>query len=235
MGRRKHRLRSIAAAAALAACLAAWPAGADVVEVYRCVDGDGAVSLQDRPCPAGSTAERRRLRVEPGAGSVPGNGLDRAPEATAAAPPEPTADGPSPARAPAPPSLWDCVRHDGSRYESDDGVPQRHWVPLWVLGRDPRAPPSLFGRNLAPGPPGAPPAGGPRPPRLPPAQGLALEAGMWVEDRCLPLPPASVCARLSERRARLLHAWRLGMPSDRARLRPQLDALAQTLRASCAG
>ena len=220
---RAQFVRSIAACMLLSACLPAW-AGALVV--FRCVDADGAVALQDTPCPQAAAQQQRTLARPPApvAAPVAPAAVERPaasdlPAAPAAAPP---------AR---PPPLWDCVRHDGTRYESDDGIPQRQWVPLWVLGRDPRAPPSLFGDPGAPEP--VPPAHGPGPPRLPPDLGLAATPGSWVVDRCHLLDDAEACRRHAARRDALRRAWRLGMPSDRAQIAPRERALSALLREAC--
>ena len=220
-------LRSIAACLLLALCL---PAQAAALLVYRCVDATGAVALQDRPCPPGQEQERsERRRPLDGVAPAP-------PPAPVATPAESGSDATAAAAdaavaAPSPPALWDCVRHDGERYESDTGVAPQYWVPLWVLGRDPRAPPSLFGSPGAPRPP--PPASGPEAPTLPAATGLALTPGAWVQDRCRLLSVAETCARLSARRDALRREWRLAMPSGRAQIQPQERALSQTLRVSC--
>lgn len=213
-------LRTMLACLLLATCR--W-AQAEVLLVYRCVAADGSVALQDRPCPPDSE-QARSARLRPAeADPEPSPAATTAPAPAAAATAAPATTLPAPAP---PPALWECVRHDGSRYESDSGIPERRWVPLWVLGRDPRAPPSLFGPlgtrrpAAAPADPGAPPA-------------LALGPGMWVEDLCQRLSPDQACARFADRRAALRREWQRAMPSGRDRMAAELDALAGILRRSC--
>lgn len=221
-------VRSIAACALLAACRGSC---AGELLVYRCVAADGSVALQDRPCPRAASEQRRSLALP---ADAPGSAepveplrVDAAPVADAAD----VADRDATAPAPAPPPLWECVRHDGERYESDTGVPERRWVPLWVLGRDPRAPPSLFGTPGAPAP--TPRGRGPAGPTVPPQVGLATTPGAWVEDRCQRLPPAEACRRFADRRDALRRQWRLAQASERARIAPQERELSRVLREAC--
>lgn len=211
--------------------LAPWHSSrADVLSVYRCEDRAGAISLQDTPCPQDQTEELRRVRVAP------------PPEpdaATAVAPKAPAMPADSaPVRAeslprPRPQPLYECHRPDGSVYESPDGVPQRQWVPLWVLGLDPRAPARTFGEV------GRPP---PRAPRDRPGVSavrsdptLGLGAGAWVEDRCQRLPDAMACARRREHLSELGRQIFQGQQRERERLRAQQRALRQQLRLECGG
>lgn len=213
--------RTMLACLLLAACR--W-SHAEVTTVYRCEAADGSVALQDRPCPAGSDERQGRYRAPAPAAQPAGQAVAPAPGPPAPAPAQQAVPPP------APPPLWDCVRHDGSRYESATGIPERRWVPLWVLGLDPRAPPSLSGR---PGrPPPHPPAGAPAAPVAPP--GIAgLGAGTWVSDRCVRLPPAEACTRYRERRDALRRRWQLAMPSERDRIKPGERALSAMLQERC--
>lgn len=220
-------VRSIAACALLAACRGSC---AGELLVYRCVAADGSVALQDRPCPRADTEQRRSLSVPEGAAATAVAETLPAPASPAAHAAEPALDA-TPPPMPAPPPLWDCVRHDGEHYESDTGVPERRWVPLWVLGRDPRAPPSLFGTPGAPAP--TPRGRGPAGPTVPPQVGLATTPGAWVEDRCQRLPPAEACRRFADRRDALRRQWRLAQASERARIAPQERELSRVLREAC--
>jgi hypothetical protein len=157
--------------------------------VFRCVDGRGAVRLQDQPCPADMTEQARRMRRP----------LDAAPLApTPAQASTPSAAAPRdappatrPRRTPAP--RYECLRDDGVVYENETGVPEVRWVPLWTLGLDPRAPARTFGRT------GAKPERRdgfrPRVPERVEQPELALGPGAWVEDVCRPLSLAELCRR----------------------------------------
>jgi hypothetical protein len=197
------------------------------VLVYRCIDPQGRVSLQDRPCARDETQQRRQLRRPPSAPPPDAIAIPLPPEPPSEPPARESAEPPQ--RTPQP--LYECQRFDGSSYESDTGLGQRRWVPLWVLGLDPRAPAQTFG------PVGRPP---PRPPLERPGSGeagadprLAPALGAWVEDRCYRLPAAQACerrrARLSELGRRIFNA----LQSERDRLRPEEDRLRAQLRAEC--
>lgn len=155
--------------------------------VYRCVAGDGAITLQDVPCPPGSAEQARQWRRPPEAAPAAA-----APAAVPAAN-DPVPETPAPAavrRAPAP--RFECLRPDGDTYESADGQGEPRWVPLWTVGMDPRAPAQTFGRTGAK--PAPRPAFRPGAPASPPGP-AALGPGMWVRDACRPLGPGEICAR----------------------------------------
>ena len=51
----------------LHACLLAWaaspvPASAQAVTIYRCIDAAGDLTVQNRPCPAGTTQREQQLQ-----------------------------------------------------------------------------------------------------------------------------------------------------------------------------
>ena len=121
-----------------------------------------------------------------------------------------------------PQPLYECRREDGSVYESATGVPERRWLPLWVIGRDARA-----------GSPARSTVGMPRH-RLPVVDGgAAYGAGSWVEDVCFQLPQAEVCARRRDRLTDLDHKRRLAFPSDRVSLDLQHRGLREQLQREC--
>lgn len=125
------RVRSIAAVSGLLAALALLaaaplPAQEDVT-IYRCVDAGGQVSIGNLPCREGQRQETRSM-VRPVDGNPP-----PAAAAPAASPPPATpelryvvAEPPQP--------LYECVRPDGSTYQSDNGDGEPRWVPLWTMG-----------------------------------------------------------------------------------------------------
>lgn len=196
------------------------------LQVYRCTGDDGAVSLQDTPCPRGQEQESRSIR-RPVDASPP-------PRSAPTAPASPPADAPASQELRVtlvePQPLYDCQRHDGSTYESDTGIPERRWVPLWVLGMDPRAPPRTFGAVGRPRP--APPLTQPRA-VLPPADPNAYALGTWVEDRCYRAPAAVACERrrqrLSEFGRRIFNAQQ----REGDRLKVEERGLREQLRQEC--
>ncbi len=199
------------------------------VDVYRCVDPAGAVSLQDRPCPPSHTASRREVVRELDAPPLAAKlqARDGSPAA-----PESRESPPEPIR-PEPPPLWRCVDFDGSERESEDGRPRGRYVPLWVVGRDPGAPAQLFGRvGAAPARPAMTPGGGP--PTTYSPRGNA-QPTVYVEERCYLLSPAARCARLQEERAAIERRRFNAQPTERAELGKDSDALRATLAESCGG
>lgn len=111
-----------------------FPAGATTVTVYRCVDAEGRVTLQDSPCPPGQRQQRREFErpLDP----VP---VPAPPPVEPPAEPEPAEPPPAPPEPPAPPPpLWECETWDGDRYTSESGETVPRCVPLAVQGWDMR-------------------------------------------------------------------------------------------------
>lgn len=207
--------------------LASSPALCADIVVYRCTGTTGVISLQDVPCAAGEREERRRL-------SAP---VDRAPatnQVFAPSSPQPTHDtvrsssDATPRRAP--PPLFECERYDGERYESADGIPQRHWVPLWALDADPRTTgstldPATIGRTS--------PLRRTARDGVPALSVSAATLGTWVEDSCRLLSPAQICARrrdaLADYGRRIFNAGQ----SEADRLRAEEASLRAQIREEC--
>ncbi|GGJ97326.1 DUF4124 domain-containing protein [Luteimonas terricola] len=117
-----------AALLGLAVILAAAPLPAqDDVTIYRCTDAGGQVVIGNVPCADGARQDVRSM-MRP---------VDGEPAPVPAAPP-----APDPAPVPSvhyvvaqpPQPLYECVRPDGSVYESDSGDGEPRWVPLWTMG-----------------------------------------------------------------------------------------------------
>lgn len=99
----------------------------DDVTIYRCTDAAGRVSIGNVPCPGDAREEVRNMVRPQDAPSRP------------AAPPSPgESDPPPPAVVvqqvvvPPPQALYECVRPDGTVYESDSGQGEVRWRPLWT-------------------------------------------------------------------------------------------------------
>ena len=198
-----------------------WSQAAEL-RVYRCTAADGRVSLQDSPCAKDAVEELRTLRRP----------VDAPPAAAIATPVDEPASAPPPSR-PAPRAavtpLFECVTHEGKTYESADGIGAMRWVPLWVLGLDPRAPRRSFVRT---GATPSPPRDGPRAPATAPDP-AALGAGTWVQDVCYRLPEVQVCERRRAKLAELRRDRRESGAGERPRLRGEIDALAAQLSREC--
>lgn len=101
--------------------------------VYRCVDANAKVSLQDSPCAAGAKQEVMQMT--------------RPKDAPAASKALPAPDKrpiiiASPVQAPEsrpPPELYRCTDFDGKVREAEYYDPKPRCVPLWVLGYESRS------------------------------------------------------------------------------------------------
>jgi hypothetical protein len=204
--------------------LAPWHSSqGEPVRVYRCTAADGAVSLQDAPCPKTDGQELRMLR-RPVDGPAPAPVATPPPIAEVRAPPP---EPPVP-REPTTP-LYDCVAHDGSTYESTTGVGEMRWVPLWVLGLDPRAPARTFVRT---GATPSPPRSAPRAPSRVPDP-ASMGAGTWVQDQCWMLSPGEACARRHDQLMELRRDRKDAQANERVRLRAEADDLSAQLARQC--
>ncbi len=200
--------------------------GSERLSVYRCSDGNGAVSLQDQPCPKGTDQSLRRLRRP----IDPSPEVDRANVRATDTSPEPKPPIAESNNTP-PPPLWTCVDFDGNERESVDGIGRGRYVPLWVVGRDPYAPRQLFGR-----------VGGPLPqPSLRPATGpqTTVEQNpgsaplVYVEEHCYRLSAEQTCLRYAAQRREIERAIFNRQSSERAVLEPQSTALRILLQEHC--
>ncbi|MGY0612736.1 MULTISPECIES: DUF4124 domain-containing protein [unclassified Luteimonas] len=216
----------IAATILLPACLVAAAAGAagqdaGDITIYRCTAADGQMVIGNVPC-TGDAQQQMRNMVRPVDG-------EPAP-APLAAPSAPVPESPPTVQyvvAQPPQPLYECVRPDGSAYESDSGDGESRWVPLWTMGypmgigAGPRghggrgdigsrgrtgsagsglSAPPVSRISTPPDPPRPEPGNaGPRP--RPPHGGQAWPGGpgTWERDQCHALPPAETCARLGDR------------------------------------
>lgn len=121
----------------LTGLFAAAAAGASVdpgkMTVYRCVDANGKVSLQDNPCAAGAKQEVMQM-TRP---------KDAAPTMSPVKPPADTRPivivSPAQEYRPAPPDLYRCTDFDGKVREAEYYDPKPRCVPLWVLGYESRS------------------------------------------------------------------------------------------------
>lgn len=105
-------------------------AGAQDITIYRCTDGQGRVTLQDAPCAAGESQQRRSM-VQP---QAPAPRVPAPPTAEPAPAPQ-VVDAPPPPRPP-PPPMYQCTTYDGETRYSEKDDPNPRCVPLAVLGYD---------------------------------------------------------------------------------------------------
>lgn len=215
---------------ALSVLLLACPAPAEELTVYRCTDANGHVALRDSPCPDGQREQTRDMQrpTDP-------------PPAPVILTHEPTpAPHPTPSQqtrvvfVEPPRPLYQCTTPEGERYTSDDADGNPRWVPLWTLGYPavwPRNP--LGDRVGAPRP--EPPSDGPGAPDRPTTIGLTYAPGTWVRDRCVRVPPAQACELLRAEQRALRKEWFNAMPSRRAEVTKEEQALAARVGRTCSG
>ena len=229
------------AAAALTLPLAPASARADSTTIYRCETPAG-ISLQSQPCRKG--VQQTRLTIQrpidaPPPDSVAPVAVNPSPPAAPTAPVTAAADirGPND-----PYPLWECMRADGSTFESRAGVPGRQWV---VKPADVDANTDTASTGNAAPTPITLPAKGPilRPyvqtestgdapaADLAPPPGAA--AGQWVADQCIKLGPRQACDRYAVRRDALRKQIYAAMPSERIKYAPEEQDLTSMLYAAC--
>lgn len=221
---------AIAALACMTSALAPHAASAqgDDVRIYRCTDGAGKQTLQDKPCPKGQQQQVRTMARPKDAPPAP------KPEPVTKPSPPPQAPAPTQVVYLAPPRpMYECVTPDGKRYNSDNNEGNRRWVPLWTLGYRAARPQTSLGNNIG----GAPPR--PETPSRPPRGDInwpvAMGGGQWIRDDCAMLPPAEACARLRDRRSALRTRFFNAMPSERDVLRVEERGLNARLDNDCGG
>ncbi|WP_411833847.1 DUF4124 domain-containing protein [Pseudoxanthomonas mexicana] len=203
--------------------LAASPAIAGDVVIYRCTDAGGALTLQNSPCPKGSREEKRVMQ---GVGTLPmSRPAQPAPSTAPPTPPEPAGQAPAtaPAAPPAappstpapaasadaarlpPPWLYQCTTHDRDSYFSEDDQPAPRCVPLRTVGLD-----------------GNPQTG-------------AGQACEMVRDTCARVADGALCAAWKQRRDAAEVAWRFAKPENVERNRADFERIPRILGESACG
>ena len=201
--------------------LPAVVAAAEAVPVYRCVAADGAVSLQDQPCPADSQSDYREYSVEAGtAGSAPSTPMPVAPALDQVSEPS----RPEPRRSAL--QRWRCVDFRGEVRIAERNDPRGRWVPAWVLGYS-SEPSRLAGRA---GRPAISLPSQPPPADVANARSRA-QPQVYVEDRCRPLSPAEACQHLREQLSEAERQFFNQQPSGRR----ESEAIIENLRRQLSG
>ncbi|HEY0333072.1 MAG TPA: DUF4124 domain-containing protein [Stenotrophomonas sp.] len=209
--------------------LAATGAHAQDVVIYRCTDAQGALAVQNMPCPKG-TQQQKKIMQAPAPVTRPMPTPTTAPPSTplTAAPTAPPAPvpGPAPTVAPEPPTgvvarvaqavepaaprgppapLYDCHRRDQTRYFSEDLQRATYCVPMQVTGLD----------------------GNPRT-----GAGDACEV---VHDRCEPVAEAGLCDAWRELVAEAENHWRFATQAHASQRQAEYARMRDLLAASRCG
>lgn len=220
--------------------------------IYRCTGADGAVTVQnDRPCPAGTAQQDRRVMQAPQPPAAPAPATPAPPDApaTPAAAPAPGTPGVPPA--PTPPSPAPAATATPITAPATLTVPpQTTGVPVptalaTVPGVTPtagEAPPPLYecrvldgstylGEDPNPAPRCAPLAtagiGG-----TAPAAGAACQV---VQDECAPVPAAALCDRWRQRLREMDSALTFGRLDERETARVEIDRVRSVVEDSACG
>lgn len=201
--------------------------------LYRCESTDG-ISIQGSPCPKGATQRKIDVQRQVGTAPSPTPAPVVRPVSTTIVPvaPRSAMHGPN-----EPYPLWECMRADGSTFESRDGVPGKQWV-LQPVDPDADAAPAAAQVKMLPSGSLVRPientsveSDEPVPDPTPPPAGAG--AGQWVADQCTRLPPQQACERFAVRRDALRKQIYAAKPSERATYAPEEQDLTSMLFATC--
>jgi hypothetical protein len=237
-GMRSNQLLALACVGAVLSLPLASPASlAQNTTIYRC-ETEAGISLQSKPCPKGAKQTRRSI-ARPAEPIPPAPNAP--PAAAASAPPPGPITAVADIRGPNDPYLlWQCMRADGSTFESRDGVPGKQWVvkpensdstgdavaapaqittPAKEPIRRPVESAEVVDAAAAPVDLTPPPAG--------------AAAGAWVADQCTRLEPQQACERYAARRDELRKQIYAAMPSERVKYAPEEQDLTKMLFAAC--
>jgi len=216
------------------------PARADGV-LYRC-ESDAGISIQGTPCPKGSAQRKIAVRGPANAAPTPASTSAAQTPATPAPAPALPITPSSAMRGPSDPyPLWQCMRADGSTFDSRTGIPGKQWV---AKPEDPdaavdaNAPPKIValpkkGEHIVRPyvEADAPADGAPKVDTTPPPPGAAH--GQWVADQCTQPEPQQACDRFATRRDALRKQIYAAKPSERALYAPEEQDLTSMLYAAC--
>lgn len=181
--------------ALLCVLLSSTTLSAEEVIFYRCTDAAGALTLQNMPCPKGSTQEKKIMQP---VNTVPMGVASTAPAAAIAdriLSADPTADAAAAASSNAPrsdtsllppPHLFQCTTHDRDTYITESSESQSRCVAMRTVGLD-----------------GNPNTGA----------GQACEV---VRDTCARVADADLCAAWKKRLGETEVAWRFARPDNAA-------------------
>jgi hypothetical protein len=211
---------------ALILMLLACSADAEEVVFYRCTDADGALTMQNMPCPKGSKQEKKVMQsvstvpmgspAKAASSSTRPAASARAPESAEATPIVPAAPPPAESIAEAtveptveqrlpPPVLFQCTTYDKDSYITESDEPQSRCVPLRTVGLD-----------------GNPQTG-------------AGEACEMMRDRCARVADGALCEAWKKRVGETEVAARFARPGNEARNNAEFERTKKIYRESACG
>lgn len=213
-----HLLRACLAVSLLVAPGLAPAAAA--VTVYKCTAPDGALTYQDRPCPARQRQSTLELSDAPivAPAPVPVTTIAPPPAASAA----PIAETPPPPL----PMMYACTTYDGEKNYLSDTLPRPYPVPLGALGYPGQSLDQAYGGANRLGLSAPEEAGKPTIGRGP----LIANAEVMVHDHCVPAPHSQVCDELRRRFDANHEKLRMAFPSEKAPFQQREDQLDAQLK-----
>ncbi len=208
--------------------------------LYRCESADG-ISIQGAPCPKGVSQRKIAVQRPVDAPVAP------TPPAEAATAAQSKHDVPlAPANAMHGPNnpypLWQCMRADGSTFDSRNGIPGKQWV-VKPLNPDRDAddsaaapaqittPPKLHEHIVQPFSEAVVAEDAAAVDATPPPPGAA--PGQWIADQCIQLDAQQACESFATRRDALRKQIYASKPSERSTYAPEEQDLTSMLYAAC--
>ncbi|HXS73165.1 MAG TPA: DUF4124 domain-containing protein [Rhodanobacteraceae bacterium] len=206
--------------ACLLPALACAPSGARAFEVYRCTAADGAMTYQDKPCPAHQRQDTIILSDAPIVTPAPAPPTSTAPAPAATMlPPLATPTAPLP-------MMYACTTYDGEKKYLSDTLPAPYPVPLGAMGFPSRSLDQAYGGRDRLGLSAPEEARKPMIGRGP----LIANAQVMVQDHCAPAPRSQVCDELRHRFDANHAKLRKAFPSEKPPFQQREDELNAQLK-----
>lgn len=191
------------------------------VTIYKCTATDGAITYQDKPCPAHRRQSTLELSDAPIVTPVPAP-ITSTPSPVVSTLPAPTAVPP-----PSPlPTMYACTSYDGEKKYLSDTLPSPYPVPLGALGYTTPSLDQAYGGRDRLGMSAPEEARKPKIGRGP----LIANAQVMVRDHCTPAPRSQVCDELRRRFNTNHEKLRMAFPSEKAPFQQREDELNAQLK-----
>src|SRR5690348_550688 len=217
-----NRLLRVLLPALLLIAFGCAPRVAAAVTIYKCAAQDGAITYQDKPCPARQQQSTMELSDAPIVTPAP------APITTASAPAPAATVAPTSVASPPPPlpTMYACTTYDGEKKYLSDTLPAPYPVPLGALGYPGQSLDQAYGGRNRLGMSAPEEARKPTTGRGP----LIANAQVMVQDHCAPAPRSQVCDALRHRFDANHAKLRMAFPSEKAPFQQREDELNSELK-----